>query len=98
MTDEIQNGAELLDTDYVAWNILGCTANWLERMRCQGRGPAYIKIGRAVRYRRSAIDAWLAENTRIPEEEARRTPSSRRGRRKPKTAALSQPTEALSLA
>jgi excisionase family DNA binding protein len=28
-----------------------------------GRGPAFVKIGRLVRYRRSDLDEWLREHT-----------------------------------
>ena len=31
--------------------------------RRNGTGPDYIKVGRLIRYRRSDIDSWLAENT-----------------------------------
>lgn len=31
----------------------------LERFRLTGEGPAYLKLGGAVRYRRSDLDAWL---------------------------------------
>jgi len=34
----------------------------LEGLRCRGGGPRFIKYGRkAVRYRRSDLDAWIAE-------------------------------------
>jgi len=52
----------LLDTDQLASEI-GCTPQWLEKLRCEARGADYVKIGRLVRYRRSAVDRWLAENT-----------------------------------
>ena len=29
--------------------------------RYQGTGPAYIKVGQAVRYRQDAVEAWLEE-------------------------------------
>lgn len=32
----------------------------LERFRITGEGPAYLKLGGAVRYRRCDLDAWLA--------------------------------------
>lgn len=32
----------------------------LERFRITGGGPAYLKLGGAVRYRRCDLDAWLA--------------------------------------
>lgn len=31
----------------------------LERFRGTGDGPAYLKIGGSVRYRRGDLDAWL---------------------------------------
>lgn len=37
-------------------------ANW----RCAGIGPAYIKIGSAVRYTRQAIEQYLTAQTIIP--------------------------------
>jgi excisionase family DNA binding protein len=38
---------------------LGVTVNALAKMRWDGSGPPYVKIGRRVRYRRSDVDAWL---------------------------------------
>ena len=32
----------------------------LERLRLTGDGPPYCKLGKAVRYRKSDLDAWLA--------------------------------------
>lgn len=37
----------------------GTLANW----RYQGRGPAFIRIGRHVRYRPEDVRAWLASRT-----------------------------------
>ena len=31
----------------------------LERFRLTGGGPSYVKLGRAVRYRRADLDAWV---------------------------------------
>ncbi len=31
----------------------------LERFRISGDGPAYVKLGGAVRYRKTDLDAWL---------------------------------------
>lgn len=38
----------------------------LATWRSKGRGPRYVKIGRAVFYRRSAIDTWLKAQEREP--------------------------------
>lgn len=31
----------------------------LERFRITGEGPAYLKLGGSVRYRRADLEAWL---------------------------------------
>jgi hypothetical protein len=38
----------------------------LQRWRYEGIGPTYIKIGHLIRYRRSALDAHLANCERRP--------------------------------
>lgn len=32
----------------------------LERLRLTGNGPPFVKLGRAVRYRATDVDDWLA--------------------------------------
>jgi predicted DNA-binding transcriptional regulator AlpA len=41
---------------------LQLTERALRDMRYQGRGPAYVKVGRLVRYRPEAVAEWLADN------------------------------------
>lgn len=40
---------------------------WLQRARCYSNGPGFIKVGgpngRAVRYRRSDLDAYIEQNS-----------------------------------
>ena len=31
----------------------------LERFRLTGDGPIYVKLGKAVRYRKADLDAWM---------------------------------------
>ena len=38
------------------------------RYRGDGSGPPYIKLERAVRYRRSALDAWMAAHDHSPDK------------------------------
>ena len=38
---------------------LGVSIRTLARWRVEGGGPKYAKIGAAVRYRSSSIDAWI---------------------------------------
>jgi excisionase family DNA binding protein len=45
---------------------LGIPVKTLAEWRSRGIGPAYVKVGRHVRYRREAIDEWEAGQTRQP--------------------------------
>jgi hypothetical protein len=38
---------------------LETTERTLSEWRIRGTGPAYIRVGRSVRYRPEAVDAWL---------------------------------------
>lgn len=42
----------------------GVLPSLLARWRVSGRGPAFKKIGHRVRYARTDLDAWLADQTR----------------------------------
>lgn len=53
-----------------AANYLGISENTLSVWRCVGRyNIEYIKVGRLVRYRKSALDAFLQRRTRGQVEE-----------------------------
>jgi predicted DNA-binding transcriptional regulator AlpA len=43
---------------------LGVSVLTLADFRCKGVGPDFIKVGAAVRYRRSALEAWLESRTK----------------------------------
>lgn len=50
--------ADILNTrEAAAYTRLGKPT--LERFRLTGEGPRFAKLGSAVRYRRSDLDAWL---------------------------------------
>ena len=53
------------DTAGVAAYI-GKPERTVTQWRYLGTGPAYIKVGASVRYRRTVVDAWLEENTVHP--------------------------------
>jgi len=61
-THEIHPNDPLMRSDAVA-EYLGVQIPALEKWRQLGTGPAYVKVGRLVRYRKSALDAWLTERT-----------------------------------
>lgn len=43
-----------------AAQYIAYTTAALRKWRAEGRGPAYVRHGRSVRYLRSDLDAWLA--------------------------------------
>ena len=43
---------------------LGVQRRTIDEWRITGRGPKYIRIGKAVRYRPAAVDEWLLEQER----------------------------------
>lgn len=43
--------------------MLGIPINTLYGWRCRGEGPPGYRIGRYVRYRRAAVEAWLESQT-----------------------------------
>lgn len=45
--------------DYTGWSVSS-----LAKSRLTGDGPTFLKFGRAVRYRRSDLEAWLASKRR----------------------------------
>jgi predicted DNA-binding transcriptional regulator AlpA len=46
-----------------------CSVRTLQLWRLLGRGPRYIKVGRAVRYRFSDVEGWLAARAITPAAE-----------------------------
>ena len=40
---------------------LRMSESFLNKARLNGAGPPFVRIGRKVLYRRSAVDAWLTE-------------------------------------
>ena len=49
---------EYLTTQETA-EYLRCSPQYLNIARCRHKGPPYCKLGRAVRYRKAALDAWM---------------------------------------
>lgn len=44
---------------------LGLSVSLLEKLRVRGTGPKYLKLGRAVRYRKEALESWLDAHERL---------------------------------
>lgn len=53
----------MLNTNEAAQRI-GMSASWLNKTRMSGTGPVYVKVGGAVRYMPTDLDAWLASQRR----------------------------------
>lgn len=45
-------------------DYLRTTTNQLNRLRYEGQGPRYIKLGRSVRYRWDDVHSWVDANVR----------------------------------
>jgi excisionase family DNA binding protein len=50
--------SQILDA-VAAARYVGLSASTLAKMRLSGNGPAFLKLGRRVLYRRADLDAWL---------------------------------------
>lgn len=52
----------LLDT-HQASQLLGLSAGTLRKWRLHGRGPAFVRLGRSVKYRRSELEGFVTRRT-----------------------------------
>jgi excisionase family DNA binding protein len=53
---------KLMSADELA-ELLGVPRRTLGQWRYTGDGPAYVKVGRHVRYRREDVDQWIESRT-----------------------------------
>ena len=64
-------------TEHDAATYAGVSVGLLRKLRGNQTGPAVVRLGRAVRYRRAALDHWLDSLTVEPAgagRDARATP------------------------
>ncbi len=59
-TASFETAPLLTEGEVAAW--LRVAPQTLRRWRVQGRGPAFLKVGAAVRYEHGAVRGYLAEN------------------------------------
>ncbi len=64
VSDAVVADDPLLTADEVSVMLGGVPPSTLKRWRTQRSGPVVLHIGRHVRYRRSAVEAWLREKDR----------------------------------
>lgn len=48
-----------------ASEYLGLAVSTLNKWRCHGGGPVFIKMGRAVRYRQQDLEEYMVKSTMI---------------------------------
>jgi predicted DNA-binding transcriptional regulator AlpA len=60
---------ERLLTPREAADFLRVSMSWLAKARMRGDGPAFLKVGRCVRYRESALLQWLRSQQRLSTSE-----------------------------
>jgi hypothetical protein len=53
---------EALLTEVDAADFLRMSMRTLQAWRCRGQGPAFVRAGRAIRYRRADLAAWIDAN------------------------------------
>ncbi|WP_082512417.1 helix-turn-helix domain-containing protein [Afipia sp. Root123D2] len=53
----------LLSLEQVA-DLTGLSRSSLAKKRCDGSGPAFFKIGRAVKYDRADVESWILSRRR----------------------------------
>jgi predicted DNA-binding transcriptional regulator AlpA len=56
---------ESLLSEQQASQYLGVSRSWLQKARCHGYGPAFVRLRKSggIRYRITDLDAWLDRNT-----------------------------------
>ncbi len=60
----------LYDTDWLA-KLIDESTRTCERQRQEGTGPEFVKVGKRVLYRPSAVEDWIQRNTFTSTAEAR---------------------------
>ena len=63
MSQETMN-TDPMQTEKSAARYLGVTPSCLRRWRRLGIGPNWVTCGRLVRYRQSALEGFISENTK----------------------------------
>ena len=46
-------------TEHDTASYIGMSRPWLRQRRMRGEGPAYVRLGRAIRYRVADLDLFL---------------------------------------
>jgi len=60
---------DALLAEVYAAELLGLSSRTLQAWRIKGIGPAFVRAGRAIRYRRRDLIAWMDANTVVSKKE-----------------------------
>jgi predicted DNA-binding transcriptional regulator AlpA len=60
---------DVLLTPKEAAHYLRVSLSWLAKARMRGDGPAYVKVGRSVRYTEQALILWMKSRQRLSTSE-----------------------------
>jgi predicted DNA-binding transcriptional regulator AlpA len=52
-----------------AARLLRVSLSWLAKARMRGDGPAYVKVGRSIRYTEAALIQWMKSRQRMSTSE-----------------------------
>ena len=61
----LSQATAVLLTSKEAARLLNLSVSWLAKRRLAGDGPAYIKMGGAVRYSQAALEQWMKAQQRM---------------------------------
>jgi DNA-binding transcriptional MerR regulator len=61
---------DALLAEVYAAELLGLSSRTLQAWRTKGIGPAFVRAGRAIRYRRRDLIAWMDANTVMSKKES----------------------------
>jgi hypothetical protein len=64
------NEPDALLTEVQAADLLSLSVRTLQAWRTRAFGPAFVRAGRAVRYRRRDLSTWIDANTVVGREGA----------------------------
>jgi hypothetical protein len=74
MIDRDKQDPDALLMEEHAARLLSLSVRTLQSWRLRGNGPAFVRAGRAIRYRRRDLISWINEKTVV--KEGRRTGDS----------------------
>jgi predicted DNA-binding transcriptional regulator AlpA len=52
-----------------AAKLLKVSLSWLAKARMRGDGPAYVKVGRSIRYTEAGLIQWMKSRQRLSTSE-----------------------------